>query len=136
MINVSAGIIHRDGAVLFSRRRADVPYPLTWEFPGGKLTPGETAEQCLRRELCEELGIEATVGELFHRESHVYPEAGSFDVSFFLVSAVSGAPPEGVFDGCRWVPLKDLPSFDTLEGNRNVVAKLTTSYVPATSFAR
>lgn len=134
MTNVAAGIIIRDGAVLLCRRRADSPYPLKWEFPGGKVNSGETLEECLRRELLEELGTESTIGPLYHQQLHAYPEGGMFNVSFYLVSAVSGTPANRTFDSCRWVRVKDLPVFDILEGNRDVVAKLTTSYAPSTSF--
>jgi len=136
MISVAAGIIIRDGNVFLCRRRADGPYPLKWEFPGGKLEPGETPEECLRRELGEELGSATTIGPLYHRHSHAYPEAGTFDVSYYLVTSVSGPLRNRAFDRCQWVSLDDLPAFDILEGNRDVVAKLTTSYAPSATFTR
>ena len=57
MLQVVAAIIERDGSVLIGRRRPEQSHPLQWEFPGGKVEPGETPEQALARELGEELAI-------------------------------------------------------------------------------
>src|SRR5262245_54637012 len=73
-IDVSAGLVFRDGQLLITRRHADAHLGGLWEFPGGKRESGETFEQCLVRELREELGIEVEVGEVLESVTHAYPE--------------------------------------------------------------
>src|SRR6266403_4621480 len=74
VIDVAAGLIFREGKILITRRHADTHLGGLWEFPGGKREPNETFEECLARELREELGIEVTVGELVETLTHEYPE--------------------------------------------------------------
>src|SRR5947209_16154187 len=73
-IEVAAGLVFRDGKLLITQRRADAHLGGLWEFPGGKREQDETFEECLRRELREELGVEVIVGELFESVTHAYPE--------------------------------------------------------------
>ena len=128
MIKVAVGIIVKKGLVLLCQRKRTALYPLKWEFPGGKLKEGETAEDCLRRELFEELGIKATVGPLFHRQSFVYPDSGTFDVFFYVISTFTGRPVNNAYEIYRWVPLDEVHLYDILEGNKDVVLKLASSY--------
>src|SRR5579864_8978438 len=74
VIEVSAGLVFRDGKLLITRRHADTHLGGLWEFPGGKREPDETFEQCLVRELREELGIEVDVGNLVESLNHAYPK--------------------------------------------------------------
>jgi 8-oxo-dGTP diphosphatase len=74
IIEVAAGLIFRDGKLLITQRHADAHLGGLWEFPGGKREPGETFEQCLRRELLEELGCDVEVLELVESITHAYPE--------------------------------------------------------------
>ena len=71
---VTAAIIIHDGRLLITRRKADVPYPLLWEFPGGKVEPGEDPRDCMVREIREELGIEVAVSGIYEVIYHRYPE--------------------------------------------------------------
>src|SRR5215831_2186212 len=73
-IEVSAGLVFRDGKLLITRRHVDTHLGGLWEFPGGKREPNESYEQCLVRELREELGIEVVVGGLVESLTHAYPE--------------------------------------------------------------
>jgi len=73
-IEVAAGLVFRNGKLLITRRRANDPLGGLWEFPGGKRKPEETFQECLRRELREELGIEVDVGELLEAITHAYPD--------------------------------------------------------------
>ncbi len=130
MIDVAVAIIMRTGrpqdrtAVLLCQRKPSARYPLKWEFPGGKVEPGEDALACLRRELREELGIEAVVGRRFHQQTYTYADSGTFDVSYFLVHEFSGPIVNNVFESFRWVPVRDLAGYDILEGNREVTEML------------
>lgn len=71
---VTAAIIVHDGKVLLTRRRADAPYPLLWEFPGGKVEPEEDPQECVVRELREELDISVSVEKIYDVIYHRYPE--------------------------------------------------------------
>ncbi len=73
-VEVSAALIFRDGKLLIAQRHAKSHLGGLWEFPGGKREAGETFEQCLVREICEELGVDISAGELFEEVSHTYPE--------------------------------------------------------------
>src|SRR5437773_2250204 len=82
VVDVAAGLIFRDGKLLITQRRAGAHLGGLWEFPGGKREPNETFEECLVRELREELGIEVVVGELIESVTHAYPEK-TVHLSFF-----------------------------------------------------
>ncbi len=71
---VAAAIIEHDGKILLAKRKVDVPYPLLWEFPGGKVEPGEDPKDCVVREIGEELGIEVAVTGIYDAIFHRYPE--------------------------------------------------------------
>jgi len=73
-VEVAAALVFRGGKLLITRRYDDAHLGGLWEFPGGKREPGETFEQCLVRELREELGIEVAVGALLESLTHAYPE--------------------------------------------------------------
>ena len=124
MIQVSVGIIFNDGKILLCQRTATARYPLKWEFPGGKIEKGESPEDCLRRELLEELGVTIERWKLFHQQHAVYPDSGSFDVNYYLISAYNGTIVNNVFASVKWVLTKELVEYDILEGNREVVQKL------------
>lgn len=121
---VSAGIIHRDGLVLVGQRRPTDRHPLKWEFPGGKVEFGETPQQALVRELREELAIEAHVGGELARYEHDYPNGSRVHLLFFAVSSYTGEPFAKVFEQIQWVPIKDLPGVDFLEGDFDFVRRL------------
>ena len=80
---VSAALIFHDGKLLITRRHDDAHLGGLWEFPGGKREPDETFEQCLVREIREELGVEISVGKLFESVTHAYPEK-TVNLKFFV----------------------------------------------------
>jgi 8-oxo-dGTP diphosphatase len=133
MIIVAVGILTRKitpdaVAVLLCQRRKSARYALKWEFPGGKVEEGEMAADGLRRELREELDIDATIGNLYHRQHYVYPDSGTFDVYYYTISSYSGTLVNNVFETTAWVPVSELGAYDILEGNTNVIGMLMSDH--------
>ncbi len=124
MLQVAAGIIARRGHLLVCQRAPGGAHPLEWEFPGGKCEPGETPAQCLRRELGEELAIDAQIGAELWRASHAYAGQSPIELVFLRVAAFTGALVNRAFADIRWVPLGDLEGLDFLAGDRAVVRAL------------
>ena len=121
---VAAGLIVRGGEVLIGQRRPDQPMASLWEFPGGKIEPGESAEQALARELCEELGIDAVVGKLVTHIRHNYRHGGAVDLQFFAVHEFSGEIVNHIYQQVRWVKLEDLVGYDFLAADRGLIRDL------------
>jgi 8-oxo-dGTP diphosphatase len=121
MIVVVAAIIEREGKILICRRRADHAHPLKWEFPGGKVEPGEEPADGLRRELGEELAIEARVGGEVTRYEYTYPGKAPILLIFFRVDGFTGEPRNQVFEEIRWETAGRLPEYDFLEGDVDFV---------------
>jgi mutator protein MutT len=109
-IVVLAAIIEEDGRFLLSRRMKGTHLEYLWEFPGGKCEPGEAHEACLARELLEELGVTATVGEEIYTTEHTYPER---TVELHFRRCTIDHPPQPVMgQEIRWVDRSEL---ETLE---------------------
>jgi 8-oxo-dGTP diphosphatase len=121
---VAAALIVRDGEVLIGQRRPNQPMALLWEFPGGKIEPGESASQALARELNEELGIEATIGPKLVRIRHNYRHGGAVDLQFFTVREFTGEIENHIYEQIRWVKLVDLPTYDFLAADRGLIKDL------------
>lgn len=121
---VAAALIVRDRQVLIGQRRADQPMSLLWEFPGGKIEPGESAEQALVRELAEELGIQAVVHSAVTRIRHHYRRGGAVDLQFFAVREFGGDIDNKIYQQVRWVRLEDLPGYEFLAADRGLIKDL------------
>jgi len=126
---VTAGLIVRASAeggheVFVCQRRPDQAMALKWEFPGGKLEPGESPAQALARELDEELGVRASIGPLFFRVRHRYRNGGAVDIQFLAVTAIAGTLTNRIFHDMRWVPLAGLPALDFLAADVGLVRGL------------
>jgi 8-oxo-dGTP diphosphatase len=121
---VAAALILRGSEVLICQRRADQPMAHKWEFPGGKIEPGETAQQALARELEEELGVRAEIGSRVARVRHTYRSGGAVDLQFFAVHQFEGELTNIIFQAMQWCALRDLPSFDFLAADRDLVRDL------------
>jgi 8-oxo-dGTP diphosphatase len=121
---VAAALIVRGGQVLIGQRRPGQPMALQWEFPGGKIEAGESAEQALARELDEELGIKATIGPFVTRVRHNYRRGGAVDLQFFAVHEFLGEIENHIYHQFRWVRLDELPDYDFLAADRGLIRDL------------
>ena len=119
MLQVVAAILERDGRILIGRRKPGQSHPLQWEFPGGKVEPGETPEQALTRELEEELGIREAAGPEIMRYTYAYPGKNPIELIFYRVTSFLGEPRNLVFHEMCWEPASNLGSFDFVEGDRD-----------------
>ncbi|MFN0170668.1 MAG: (deoxy)nucleoside triphosphate pyrophosphohydrolase [Bryobacteraceae bacterium] len=124
MTTVVGALIERDGRILVCQRTDQQAHPGKWEFPGGKVEPGETLTDALRRELVEELGIEATIGEEAERYAFTYPGKNPIVLVFFRVRDYTGRLENRVFARIEWSSVADLPSYDFLEGDVAFVRRL------------
>ncbi len=122
-IPVVAGIIERNGFVLICRRRAGSRHALKWEFPGGKVESGEAPSAALRRELAEELAIDAAVGEEILRYEYQYPGRTPVLLIFFRVDGFQGEPRNLDFEEIRWETRERLTQYDFLEGDLDFVTR-------------
>ncbi|MBZ5656368.1 MAG: (deoxy)nucleoside triphosphate pyrophosphohydrolase [Acidobacteriia bacterium] len=124
MKRVVAALIVKDDQILACQRTRHQPMPLKWEFPGGKIEEGEQPRDALRRELEEELGIEATIGNEVARIHHEYPSGGAVELRFFEVRTYQGEVENRIFREIRWVDRTGLPALDFLEADRQLVKDL------------
>lgn len=122
-IPVVTGFIRKSGLVLVGQRPEGHSLAGQWEFPGGKIELGENPEQALKRELHEELGIEAEVGTLRHSHTHSYGDRGIL-ILFYDVTLWKGEPKSQHHTELRWIKPEELQTMEIPEANRKILPKL------------
>ena len=133
MKQVVAALIWKDGKVLICQRTKHQVMPLKWEFPGGKIEEGEQPRDALRRELDEELGIAAVIGNEVARIRHRYPNGSAVELRFYGVQEYSGEMENRIFREIRWAEPRELPKFDFLEADLTLVKDLAEARVTGES---
>jgi mutator protein MutT len=118
-----AVIWDRAGKILIDRRRTSGTMGGLWEFPGGKIEPGETVEDCIRREIQEELAIEITVGKHLISIDHTYP---TFQLILIVhhCQHISGIPQPLESEEIRWVSVSDLDKYQFPAANIAIINAL------------
>jgi len=127
-IVVTAAVIERDGRLLVSRRLRGTHLAGLWEFPGGKVEPGETHEQSLERELQEELGVNAVVGEEIVVTEHAYPERTIR--LHFRRCRIDGDPRPLLGQELQWVTREELKTIELPEADAELVRILSSKPNP------
>jgi 8-oxo-dGTP diphosphatase len=120
---VTAAILRNRGKILIAKRQSGDTFEGKWEFPGGKIEDGETPEQCLRRELFEEFGIDAIIKELLCIVQYTYTE-GSILLYAYEVAHSQGDFKLNVHDEAKWAELCDLGMYNFLEADKLIIEKL------------
>jgi mutator protein MutT len=123
-VRVAVGVIQRNNRVLCCQRVRGSRYELKWEFPGGKVADGESPEDCLRRELFEELHITVQSMHPYADRIQSYPDNGVFHVHYFLIDNFSGNLKNKVFESIRWLSPDEFDDYPFLEGNGPVLRRL------------
>jgi 8-oxo-dGTP diphosphatase len=121
---VVAALIVRGEDILCCQRTEHQALPLKWEFPGGKIEPGEEPPQALRRELEEELGVNAEIGAKVAQLQHRYQNGNAVELHFFVVKEYEGEMQNRIFREIRWVDRSELPKMDFLEADRPLVQRI------------
>lgn len=126
-IDVSAALIFDKGRLLITRRRAGSHLGGLWEFPGGKREPNETFEQCLVREIREELGMKIAVGELFEEITHAYDEK-TVRLKFFVCTWIGGKPQAQGCESFEWVGKDALRKYKFPAADAQLLEKLSSEF--------
>jgi len=134
-LTVVAALILRDSKILVCQRRRDDTHSLQWEFPGGKVEPGEVPKDALARELREELGVEAAIGRELFRTRHGYREVQpELELIFFQAIVDRSAELQNlVFEGFEWAEPSALPQYNFLQADEEFVALLASHAIPLDS---
>jgi mutator protein MutT len=122
-VEVAAGLVFREGKLLITRRSAGGHLGGLWEFPGGKREPGETFEQCLHRELREELGMEVRIVFLVEDILHRYPER-TIRLQFFFCRWLRHEPKPILCDRLAWITAAQLSDYPFPAADARLLDKL------------
>ncbi|HHP7230966.1 MAG TPA: 8-oxo-dGTP diphosphatase MutT [Xenococcaceae cyanobacterium] len=127
---IGVGVIRNHRAeILIDRRRQSGEMGGLWEFPGGKIEPNETVEECIRREIKEELGIEVAVGDRLVTIDHNYT---TFNLTLFVhhCQYLSGEPQTIECDEVRWVTLEEIEQYTFPQANTKIIDMLKRQEMP------
>ena len=118
-----AVIRNQQGQILIDRRRDEGEMGGLWEFPGGKIESNETVEECIFREIKEELSLEIAVGQCLTIVNHIYP---AFEITLFVHECeyLGGKPQPLACDEIRWVNLEEISQYSFPEANQQIIATL------------
>jgi len=119
-----AGLIVVEDRLLVCQRNSRGAFPLKWEFPGGKVEPGEDKTHALIRELKEELNIDVTRTRQVFRHQHAYSDDRQVDLTFFRVEAFTGLPENRLFNDMIWARVDELAGFDFLAGDLPLIERI------------
>ena len=125
-INVVAAVI-RDDDRIFATQRGYGEFKDGWEFPGGKVEPGETSEEALIREIREELGVDIRVGDLIDTVEYDYP-AFHLSMKCYWAEIVSGKPELLEHEAARWLRRDELYSVDWLPADLGLIEKIESEF--------
>ncbi len=126
MKEVSAALIVRNDKVFIAQRPKGKPLPDLWEFPGGKQEEGETLPQCLKRELKEELDVNAEVGEFLMDTTYAYPN-GEFRINLYRVHIPDGEEPKlNVHQNATWISPAEMKNFEFPPADKEIISYLQT----------
>jgi len=124
MVEVVAAVIMRDGKILIGQRKRGGRHPLKWEFPGGKVEPGEDPRAALTRELREELNVDAAIGEELDSYEVNYGDGIRILLHFYRVTQVQGELRNLDFEQITWEKPERLAEYDFLEGDVTFVSRM------------
>jgi 8-oxo-dGTP diphosphatase len=123
-VEVVAAVMMRDGTILIGQRKRGGRHPLKWEFPGGKVEPGEDPRAALGRELREELNVEAVIGDEMDSYEVLYSDGFRARLHFYRVTEFQGEPRNLDFEQIVWEQPDRLLKYDFLEGDLSFVSKI------------
>ncbi|HEY3863633.1 MAG TPA: 8-oxo-dGTP diphosphatase MutT [Verrucomicrobiae bacterium] len=132
-IEVAAGLVFRDGKMLITRRLPEAHLGGLWEFPGGKREPGETCEECLRRELAEELGIEVQTHEVVEELTHDYPDR-SVHLKFFRCRWLRHEAQAILCHDLAWIGAEQLADYDFPAADARLLQRLRAEWAVMSMF--
>ncbi len=121
--HVVAALIWDEDKFMICQRPAHKARGLLWEFVGGKVDPGETAQQALIRECREELAVEVSVGDIFMEVVHEYPDL-LVQLTLFNAAVASGVPQMLEHNDIQWITVEEIPNFDFCPADVDILKKL------------
>jgi 8-oxo-dGTP diphosphatase len=131
MVEVVAAVILREGKILIGQRKRTGRHPLKWEFPGGKVEPGEDPRAALMRELREELNADAVIGEELDSYEVAYGDGFQLRLHFYSVTEFHGELRNLDFEQIAWEEPERLLDYDFLEGDAAFISKMGRWWRPA-----
>lgn len=125
--DVTAGLIMCNGLILIAQRKKGKSLELKWEFPGGKLEEGETFEECLKRELSEEMGLEISIKEHFIDSTYKY-DFGTIVLHSYWASCKSQNIPFIIdHEQYKWIKIEELPNYDFSPADKPIIKEILKS---------